>query len=187
MKYLAFLLLLIPAMLIAPMGSADSKIVRNTMGGDIDVSSAPHGAVLRTMGGDIEVRSASGVVVAKTMGGNIRVDRLAGSLDAGTMGGSVRVEVLGAENGRSIRISSMGGEVEVILPKNFGADFDVELEQDDDDLHRIISDFPLNITESKGRYWFKRTVVLKGTGRNGSGANRVRLSTVGGDITIRAR
>lgn len=184
MKYLAFLLLLVPA---AAAAAADSKIVRNTMGGDIDVSSAPHGAVLRTMGGDIEVRSAGGVVVAKTMGGNIRVDRLSGSLDAGTMGGNVEVEVIDNGTGRNIRISSLGGEVEVVLPKSFAAEFDVELEQDDDESHRIISDFPLNVTESKGRYWFKRTVVLKGTGRNGSGANRVRLSSVGGDITIRAR
>jgi len=182
MKYLAFLLLLIPAT-----AAASSKIVRNSMGGDIDVSSAPHGATLRTMGGDIEVRSSSGIVVAKTMGGDIRVDRLAGSLDAGTMGGNVEVEVLGAGTDRTIRIKSMGGHVEVTLPKGFGAEFEVELEQDDDEAHQIISDFPLNITESKGRYWFKRTVVLKGTGRNGSGANRVRLSSVGGDITIRAR
>jgi DUF4097 and DUF4098 domain-containing protein YvlB len=115
------------------------------------------------------------------------VDRLAGSLDAGTMGGNVEVEVLGAGTDRTIRIKSMGGHVEVTLPKSFGAEFEVELEQDDDEAHQIISDFPLNITESKGHYWFKRTIVLKGTGRNGSGANRVRLSSVGGDITIRAR
>jgi len=182
MKYLAFLILLVPAA-----GAADSKITRNTMGGDIEVSSAPHGATLRTMGGDIEVRSAAGVVVAKTMGGNIRVDRLTGSIDAGTMGGNVDVEVIGAGTDRWIRISSMGGEVEVVLPKNFGAEFEIELERDDDEPHRIISDFPLSVTESKGRHWFKRTVVLKGTGRNGSGANRVRLSSIGGDITIRAR
>ena len=183
MKYLAFLLLLIPAT-----AGADSKIVRHSMGGDIEVDHAPHGAVLRTMGGDIEVRSANGVVVAKTMGGDIRIDRLSGSIDAGTMGGNVEIEVLGAGNGRTIRIRSLGGHVEVLLPKNFDAEFEVELEQDDDeDWHKITSDFPLQITESKGRHWFKKVVVLKGTGRNGSGANRVRLETIGGDITIRAR
>ena len=182
MKYLAFLLLLIPAT-----AAADSKIVRNTMGGDIEVSSAPHGAVLRTMGGDIEVRSSGGVVVAKTMGGDIRVERLGGSLDAGTMGGNVEVEVLGAGTGRTIRVRSLGGHVEVILPKNFGAQFEVELEQDDFEPHTITSDFPLRITESKSRHWLRKTVVLKGKGRNGSGANHVRLETIGGDITIRAR
>ena len=182
MKYLAFLLLLVPAS-----GAAESKIVRNSMGGDIDVRSAPHGAVLRTMGGDIEVNSAGGVVVAKTMGGNIRVDGLAGSINAGTMGGNVEVEVLGAGNGRSIQVTSMGGHVEVTLPKNFAADFDIELEQDDDEVHRIDSDFPLHITESKRRHWFKKVIVLKATGRNGAGGNRVRLSSIGGDITIRRR
>jgi DUF4097 and DUF4098 domain-containing protein YvlB len=184
MKYLAFLLLLIPATVVA-----SSKIVRNSMGGDIDVTSAPHGAVLRTMGGDIEVDSAGGTVIAKTMGGDIRVERLTGSIEAGTMGGSVEVEVLGAGTGRAIKITSLGGRVEVILPKAFAADFEIELEQDDDDdgVHRINSDFPLQITESTRRHWFKKVVVLKGTGRNGAGGNRVRLSSIGGDITIRRR
>src|SRR5881275_1517879 len=94
MRNLAFLLLLLPLTAIA-----DSKIVRNTMGGDIDVPSAPNGAVLRTMGGDI---------VAKTMGGNIRVRRLSGSINAGTMGGNVDIEVFGAGSCRSIQASSMG-------------------------------------------------------------------------------
>src|SRR5688572_20934952 len=183
MKHLALLLLLIPATL-----AAESKIVRNSMGGNIEIENALHGAVLRTMGGDIRLQRGGGVVVAKTMGGNIRVDRLDGSIDAGTMGGNVEVEVLGAGTGRSIQISSLGGHLEVTLPKNFAAEFEIELEQHDDDRpHKIDSDFPLRITESKGRYWFRRTTVLKATGVSGSGANRVRLRTVGGDITIRSR
>jgi DUF4097 and DUF4098 domain-containing protein YvlB len=183
MKYLAFLLLLIPATL-----SADSRIVRNSMGGNIEVDSAPAGAVLRTMGGDIRVDRAGGEVVAKTMGGNIYVDRLQGSLDAGTMGGNVEVEVLGAGDGRDIKISSMGGSIEVTLPKDFAADFEVELEQDSDGRpHKIISDFPLTIRQSTRRHWFRKMDVLTATGRNGSGGTRVRLWTVGADITIRRK
>jgi len=174
--------------LIPSIAAAESKITRYSMGGNIELDDAPHGAVLRTMGGDIRVRRAGGSVIAKTMGGNIRVDRLAGSLDAGTMGGNVEVEVLDAAAGHSIEISSMGGSVEVTLPKDFAADFEIELEQDrDSPPSRIISDFPLKVQESTRRRWFRKVDVLTATGKSGGGGTRVRLWTVGADITIRRR
>jgi len=183
MKYLAFLLLLVPSI-----ANAGSRIVRYSMGGDIRVDNAPNGAVLRTMGGDIRLRHAAGNVVVKTMGGDIRVDRLEGSLDAGTMGGSVEVEILNAGNGRTIEISSMGGSIEVTLPKDFAADFEIELEQDrDDPSNRIISDFPLKMQQSTRHRWFRKVNVITATGRNGNGGTRVHLWTAGADITIRRR
>ncbi len=182
MKHLAFLLLLIPAA-----ANADSKVVRYSMGGDIEVDEV-NGAVLRTMGGDIRVEHARGKVTAKTMGGNIRVDRLDGSLDAGTMGGNVEVEVFGAGAGRDIEITSMGGSIEVTLPKEIAADFEVELEQDaNEPPNKIISDFPLNIRQSTRRRWFRKVNVVTASGRNGSGGTRVRLWTAGANITIRKR
>jgi DUF4097 and DUF4098 domain-containing protein YvlB len=183
MKKIALVLLFVPVIAFA-----GSKIVRYSMGGDIRVADAPHGAVLRTMGGDIRVKSSNGTVTAKTMGGDIRVDRLEGSLDAGTMGGNVDVEVLNAGNGRDIKISSMGGSIDVTLPKDFAADFEVQLEQDRDGRpHKIVSDFPLQIEKSTRRHWFRRVEVLTGTGRSGSGANHIRLWTIGSNITIRAK
>jgi DUF4097 and DUF4098 domain-containing protein YvlB len=158
------------------------------MGGDIDVDSAPDGAVLRTMGGDIRIERAGGSVIAKTMGGNIRVNRMEGSIDAGTMGGDVHVEIVGSGIDRSIDLASMGGTIEVTLPKDFPASFDIELEQDDDGgTHRIISDFPLHIRESTRRQWFRDRRVMTATGTSGSGGNRVRIRTIGADITIRKK
>ena len=184
MKKTALALLFVPVLAFA-----GSKIVRYSMGGDIRVSDAPHGAVLRTMGGDIRVKNANGTVTAKTMGGDIRVDRLEGSLDAGTMGGDVDVEVLNTGNGRDIKISSMGGSIDVTLPKDFAADFEVELEQDRDGRreHKIVSDFPLQIAKSTRHHWFRKVDVLTATGRTGSGANHVRLWTIGSDIKIHAK
>ena len=180
MKTVALLLLLFSA------STAEGRIVRSSMGGDIDVGSVPDGASLRTMGGDIRLGSARGHVVAKTMGGNIQVRRLDGSLEAGTMGGNVEIEVV---RGGDIEIHSMGGHIEVTLPANFSGDFDVELEQDDDGReHEIVSDFPLKIRESKKNNWFRPdTLVLSATGKSGSGANRVKITTIGGDIRIRKR
>ena len=177
-------------LLLAPLtASAGEHVRRFSMGGDIDIRSAPHGAVLRTMGGDIRVDRADGRVVAKTMGGEIRIDKLTGSLDAGTMGGNVEVEVLDAAGTyRKIEATSMGGSIEVTLPKNFDAEFELQLEHDDDDPPgRIVSDFPLKIQESTRRRWLRKVTVVTATGMSGSGANRVRLTTIGGDITIRRK
>lgn len=182
MKALALLLLL----LFPVSATARGRIVQSSMGGDIDITDAPDGASLRTMGGDITITSARGHVVAKTMGGDIRVRRMDGSIEAGTMGGSVEIEVV--RNGE-IEIHSMGGHIELTLPANFSGSFDVELEQDDDGPeHEIISDFPLQIRKTMKDNWFRPdTVVLNGTGKSGSGANRVKITTIGGDIRIRRK
>jgi DUF4097 and DUF4098 domain-containing protein YvlB len=183
MKTLALALLLFTAAAVE-----GKHISQTSMGGDLEVRNAPDGASLRTMGGDIRVGSAQGRVVAKTMGGNIRIRELAGSLDAGTMGGNVEVDV--AKGDGNIEISSMGGHIEITLPANFSGSFEVQLEQDDDDgpPNEIVSDFPLQIQESKKNNWFRPdTTVLRGKGINGSGMHRVKLTTIGGDITIRKK
>ncbi len=181
MKTIALALLLFTA------SAAEGRIVQSSMGGDLDVRSAPDGASLRTMGGDIRVGSARGLVVAKTMGGDIEVRSLEGDLEAGTMGGNVEVQVIGS--GGDVEIRSMGGHIELTLPANFSGSFDVELEQDEDEPdNQIISDFPLQIRERKENHWLRADSVIKhGTGRTGTGANRVKLTTIGGDIRIRRK
>jgi DUF4097 and DUF4098 domain-containing protein YvlB len=160
------------------------------MGGDIDLADAPNGAVLRTMGGDIRVTRGAGRIVAKTMGGNIDIRQLQGSAEAKSMGGDVKVNVVASGAGHDLEVRSMGGEIEVTLPRDFGADFVVELEEGDNDEqeHRIVSDFPLQIRESsRWRFFGGRHKVFTATGRSGSAANRVVISTIGSNITIRRR
>jgi hypothetical protein len=178
MKTLALVLLLFTASV------AEGRIVQSSMGGDLDVRSAPDGASLRTMGGNIRVGNARGLVIAKTMGGNIEVRNLDGSVEAGTMGGNVEVHVIGPG---AIEIRSMGGHIELTLPANFSGTFDVELEQDEDEPeNQIVSDFPLQIRQTKKNNWLRADSIVKhGTGRSGTGANRVKLFTIGGDIRIR--
>src|SRR5579885_1522069 len=119
------------------------------MGGDITVANAPNGGTLRTMGGDIVVQRSAGNLVAKTMGGNIDIVSLRGSADAGTMGGEVRVNVDANGPGHDIDLSSLGGDIELTLPANFDGKFDVSLEESDNDQrHRINSDFPLHVSDS---------------------------------------
>jgi DUF4097 and DUF4098 domain-containing protein YvlB len=175
MKTLALLLFLAP------------RIVQHSMGGDLTVDYAPNGATLRTMGGDIRIARSNCLVIAKTMGGNIRIRQLEGSLDAGTMGGNVEVEVAGNGSGRSIEAWSMGGELELTVPRGFAANFDVVLEQDEDRDHRIVSDIPLHIVETTHRRWFHDVRVLHATSGGAANGNRVYLKTIGGEIRIRTQ
>jgi len=157
MKTLALLLFLAP------------RIVQHSMGGDLTVDYAPNGATLRTMGGDIRIARSNCLVIAKTMGGN------------------VEVEVAGNGSGRSIEAWSMGGELELTVPRGFAANFDVVLEQDEDRDHRIVSDIPLHIVETTHRRWFHDVRVLHATSGGAANGNRVYLKTIGGEIRIRTQ
>ena len=159
------------------------------MGGDILLDDAPNGARLRTMGGDIRVERGAGRIVAKTMGGDIEIRQLEGSADVGSMGGNIRVNVVANGTGHDLDVHTLGGKIEVELPHDFDANFIVELEDDDSgEHHRIVSDFPLNIRETTRRHFFRRdSTIYTGTGRNGTGANRVVISTIGSDIVIRRK
>ncbi len=185
MKAFALLLLL----LVPTFAAAEGKITRSSMGGDLNVDDAPQGAVLRTMGGAIVVGRARGHVVAKTMGGDIRVRDLIGSLDASTMGGNVTVEIDGVAGSRSLDLHSMGGSISLTLPAGFSGTFEVELEQSHEGPPaRIISDFPLDVRESRRERWWRPDVdVLNATGRVGSGDAIVKIKTIGSDITIRKK
>ena len=156
------------------------------MGGDIDVKDAPFGASLHTMGGDIRIGRADGDVVAKTMGGNIAVDELAARrLDAGTMGGNIRVHVVGPGRSRDIALHTMGGSVELIVPRDFDATFEVVI-KDADANARIDSDLPLAQTVSEHSSWFRgprKTIVARKS--TSAQANHVEITTYSNRVVIR--
>lgn len=170
--------------------SSDEKRV-HSMGGDIDLDSAPNGANLETMGGDIHVISASNHVRAKTMGGDIQVDSIDGWANLVTMGGDVIVHMSGNSSTakRDADISSMGGDIELTLPADFSATFDLETEYGDNTHRqpRIISDFPIKVEETTGCEYDHHhdCQVLRGTGSIGNGTHRIKIRTVEGDIVIR--
>jgi len=163
-----------------------SRITIMKMGGDIDVDDAPLGASLYTMGGDINIRHASRDVSAKTMGGNIDVRQLDGSLDARSMGGAIHVHATSTGSARNITLRPMGGDVELVVPRNFDAMFTVEIIDEHHQQHTISSDFPLQRSESDRWSLFnERTYTIRGRSAARSGATHVDISTHAGNVTIR--
>lgn len=162
----------------------------HSMGGDLDVDSAPDGASLETMGGDIHIGDAADHVQAQTMGGDIQVDSIDGWADLTTMGGDVTMRMTGdpARGKRDVEITSMGGDIELTLPEGIAASFDLETEYSRHSGRepRIISDFPVQVTESTCEEEHgKPCTNLRGTGTSGAGTHHIKIRTIQGDITIR--
>ena len=162
-----------------------------TMGGSISVDDAPMGAKVNTMGGDIDIDNAKVYTDATTMGGDIDIRKIDGWLKASTMGGNVTAVMAGDPNkgDRHVDISSMGGDIDVTLPADLSIEFDVRLTYTKNSRkdYKIISDFDINIDESKDWTYSRGTPrkYIDGTGKVKGGKNLVRIETINGDIRIR--
>lgn len=173
--------------------STGGAVVISTMGGEINVDEAPDGADVSTMGGDIHVRSAALYVKAKTMGGDLRIDEIDGWVKGTTMAGDIDVVMVGdprrAE--RDVDLQSYSGDIELTVPEGLDMEIDIEIAYTKDSSrdYEIISDFPISRRETdewdRGHGSPRRYIY--GTGKVGSGANRIRIRTINGDVTLRGR
>lgn len=185
---------------------ANGAVHISKMGGDIEVQDAPNGADLNTMGGSIRLNNSGSFANVKTMGGNIDVHNVSGSLDATTMGGNIRILAAGdsvhavsmggkvsvrlipsTANARNIDLSTMGGEVELIVPKGLPMDINVTLAYTNSG-HKPSINEPLGLTHSESTDWDYShgapRKYLYAKGRTGNGSNRVVINAIGGDVNI---
>jgi len=166
--------------------SIGDQVNITTMGGSIDVPEAPSGANVHTMGGDITVDSAREFVKAKTMGGDIRIDEVDGWVKATTMAGDVDVTLLGNHD---VEITSMQGEVTLIVPAGAGFDIDIELDytKNSGRDYRIDSDFQISQHESSDWDYEHGSPrkTIKGTGAVNGGGNRIVIRTINGNVYLK--
>jgi DUF4097 and DUF4098 domain-containing protein YvlB len=158
----------------------------STMGGAIEVDDAPEGATLHTMGGDIRVSDAARFVSAKTMGGDILIESVDGWVKATTMGGDVMVTVVG--QGGDVRLRSYSGNVTLVVPPGFSMELDLEIAytRNSSQSYEIVAD-SIEFQRSETSEWDydngSPRRYIRGKSSSG-GANRVRIKTVNGNITI---
>ena len=163
-----------------------------TMGGDIRVASAHHELRAHTMGGSIDIGSADGSVNAQTMGGNIQITSASGSVQAETMGGNVTTHIHNpiAPGMHDIKISSMGGNIVLTVPKDFPMAIEVTLTYTKKNAGRYKIIDNLGLTQTTTEDWDtwhgdpRKSIHAKG--RTGDGKNRVTVKTINGDITIQS-
>jgi DUF4097 and DUF4098 domain-containing protein YvlB len=189
-------------------GDSSGAVSISKMGGEIDVKDAPHGANLSTMGGDIHVGDVASFVKAKTMGGVITIDHAKGPVDATTMGGDISIghadgpikaSTMGGDitarmvgtstDQRDVELTSHGGTITLIVPKDFPMDVRITLAHTKNAPreYEIIDHVGLKQQESPD--WDNSEgsprKYLLAQGRVGNGQNHVVIKTVNGDVILK--
>jgi beta-lactamase regulating signal transducer with metallopeptidase domain len=161
-------------------------ITMASAGGSLKLPFAPNGARVTTGGGKITIGPSGGAVYAETGGGDIELGPARGSVEAHTGAGSVEIDFRG--NG-SVDVTSGSGRVVINVPDDLNANLDLETAYTDNfrGKTRIISDWPLNVTETSNwdtshgtprRYVRVRQQI-------GRGGPLIKVNTVNGDIVLR--
>lgn len=125
--------------------------------------------------GDISLTGAHGNIEVTTVSGDVRAERLhADAIEANSVSGDINVQVDEFVGQGNLRFHSVSGDITLEAPKNFGADISMSTVSGE-----IDSDFPLTLTSGRMR---RRNF----DGRIGSGGRHFDVSTVSGDLRIRA-
>ncbi|MCU7496668.1 MAG: DUF4097 domain-containing protein [Ignavibacteria bacterium] len=172
-------------------GKSSGEVRISSMGGSINVEEAPQGAELSTMGGAITVNKAKQYVEAKTMGGDIKIMDIDGRVIASTMAGNVEVNLTGSGDGHDVKISSLSGDITLVVPMDLSMDVDVKLNYTEsrEGEYKIISDFSLQQNESDEWDDSQGTPrkQMTGTGSFNGGKNKITIETINGNVYLKKR
>jgi hypothetical protein len=128
-----------------------------------------------SVSGDVEVNGAGDEVRARSVSGDVRLERLrAPSVTATSVSGNVDVDVEALTGPGDLRFTSVSGNVSLRLPRALDADVTLKTVSGELD-----SDFQLTLEGRMSR----RSLG----GRIGRGGRTLHLTTVSGDIRLRAR
>ncbi len=158
----------------------------SSAGGSLKLPFAPNGARVTTGGGKVTIGPSGGMVYAETGGGDIEIGPARGSVEAHTGAGSVAIDLRG--NG-PVDVTSGSGRVLINVPDDLNANLELETAYTNNfrGKTRIISDWPLNLTETSE--WDdshgtpRRYVRVRQ--QLGRGGPLIRVTTVNGDIVLR--
>lgn len=128
-----------------------------------------------SVSGDVDVSGVGDEVRAGSVSGNVRLEGVrAPAVKASSVSGDVDVRIDALTGQGELRFTSVSGDVRLQLPRTLDADFTMKTVSGELD-----SDFPLTLQGGMSR----RTL----SGRIGRGGRELVLTTVSGDVTLRAR
>ena len=173
----------------------NGQVAAETVNGDIRVSGAARKVRAESVNGSVSVSGAAGLVQAESVNGGVTVRGGGGEVDASTVNGPLTVAgssfsraVLETVNGHlrfegglgagaSLDVSTVSGEVELVLPATTAADFSVSTFSGE------VRNELGPAARRAGRYTTEKDLTFS-TG--GGGAN-VTVETLSGSITIRRK
>jgi hypothetical protein len=128
-----------------------------------------------SVSGDVEVTGTGDEVRARSVSGNVRLARVrAPAVAASSVSGDVDADIEALTGQGNLRFTSVSGNVELQLPRSLDADFTMKTVSGELD-----SDFQLTVQGGMSR----RTL----NGRIGRGGRELYLTTVSGNVRLRAR
>ena len=128
-----------------------------------------------SVSGDVEVSGAGDEVRARSVSGDVKVERVrAPSVTAASVSGDVEVQIDALTGAGALKFTSVSGNVELELPRSLDADVTLKTVSGE-----LESDFPLTLQGSMNR----RNL----NGRIGRGGRDLILTTVSGDVRLRAK
>lgn len=146
----------------------------SSVSGDVTVTGVQTQVKANSVSGDVTISGAQTEVRAGSVSGDVRLQGLRVSrLSASTVSGELTIAVDQLEGSEELRFSSVSGDVLLTLPRNFGADLRMTTVSGD-----IDSSFPITLD---GRMSRRRL-----EGRIGDGGRQMTVSTVSGDLRLRA-
>jgi hypothetical protein len=176
-------------------GSIGKEVNISTMGGEIDVDSAPNGAKVKTMGGNVTINSVSKFVDAITYGGDIEIKEVDGKVQAKTMGGDVDVKFIGSGDDKDINLNSLGGNITLYVPSDFSMDVFIEIAiteeyaDEHDNIEEIKPAGDFNLTGELSKDWDDSNgsprKYYRAKGSFNGGENKVVIKTINGDVTLK--
>lgn len=144
------------------------EVNMHTSGGSVEAEHLNGPAELSSSGGPIDVTDSTGNLDLRTSGGGITIDNGDGTVDAHTSGGSIRAQL---RSNRGINLSTSGGGITLLLPRNSRGSLDAETSGGSVD-----SDFPVSTTHFGDRNHLQGTI--------GGGGAAISLHTSGGSIHL---
>lgn len=128
----------------------------------------------RSVSGDVRISGAHGAVRAASVSGDLTLRGLyATSVHASSVSGDVDVGVAQLSGDGPLTFRSVSGDVTVTVPQGLNADFSMSTVSGD-----LNTDFPLTLSGRLGR----RSIHA----RIGNGGRDLSISTVSGDVRLRA-
>jgi len=128
-----------------------------------------------SVSGDVDVTGAGDEVRARSVSGDVKLERVrAPSVTAASVSGDVEVQIDALTGEGALKFTSVSGNVELQLPRSLDADVTLKTVSGE-----LESDFQLTLQGSMNR----RNL----NGRIGRGGRDLVLTTVSGDVRLRAR
>jgi len=152
-----------------------SKVDVQTISGAIKVKNIVNEVEAKTVSGETLVQALSGKVKLESISGKITVERLLGNLEVRTVSGRVEVAIPPSEDPLEINISSVSGDVLILVHEREGFELSVETV-----CGQFLSEIPLRIREGNSPGWqtFQgRTIVEP--------RKKIVVKTTSGDILIK--